>query len=160
MTADQTKIALLDERVGRHRKDLGRAFAHIDALEEKRVKDDLDRVKNDGRMEEMGASINSLGHSVENVVTEFREATSMMGEVGARLKAIEETLENELIPIKNRIARIEEKEVDVVMVIKWLGTWRGTFFMCFVFSITVGVLVPDAREFILDVFGIATQAKG
>lgn len=158
MTAGDTKIAVLEERIGRHRKDIGRAFTHIDALEGKQAEDDLTRVRDEARQTEMGASIDSLSQAVENAVTEFREATSMMGEVGERLKAIEETLEKELVPIKDRITRIEEKEVDMVKVIRWLGTWRGVFFMCFLFCISIGVAVPDAREFILSMFGIVGKA--
>lgn len=157
MTTEQAKIAVIEERVNRHRSDISRAFERVGGIESKMAKDDIHRVRSESRQEEMSASIDSLGHNVESAIKEFREAMGMMGEIGTRLKAIEETLDKDLVSIKNRITRIEEKEIDIVIIIKWLGTWRGTFFMCFIFCVSIGVLVPDAREFILSMFGIASK---
>ena len=148
-------IAVLKDRVDRHRADLKRVFTRVEGVEETQTQNSLERVRDEAKQEEMGASINSLNHTMEAVIEEVKGNGGKMDKIDSRLQSIETSIKS----INDRVTSIERKEIDMVKVIRWLGTWRGTFFMCFVLSITLGVLVPDARDFILEVLGIATKAK-
>lgn len=123
----------------------------------KRTKADVEGLKesNENRKDEINAlerSVESIKLTVENTNKTANRAVELMEELKEYIEKVEKSM-------NDRLDALEANKFDAVKVLQWLGTWRGTFFMCFVFSVTVGVIVPDARDFIIDVLGIATKSK-
>lgn len=150
MNTKTPNLAVVEDRLNRHRNDLKRAFGHISSIEDKQHEHDLKHVADDGRQEEIRATVESLKNTIEDAFTGWKNLVLKMD---GKLQSIEIHSGS----IEDRITRIEEKEIDTRKILKWLGTWRGTFFMCFVLLIFAGVIFPDAREFLLEVLGVVSK---
>ena len=155
-TAD-TQLAVHEERLTRHRGDLKRSFDRIETLEQAHVQYTMDRVSDQNRLEEMSANLQSLKESVEAAIQGNEKVDKRIDE---RLDSIESTVgdtQQAVSSINIRLETIERERFDIVKVLRWLATWRGTIFMIVVSAMLIGAVFPDAREWINSLLGLAVR---
>lgn len=135
--------------VGEHAEDIGKLKA-----DNKRTLENVDNLfkSNEKRKTEINdfkLELNSIHHTVEETNQTANRVVEFMEELKISMAKLVKSINH----IDERVTALETNRFDSVKIFKWLGTWRGTFFMCFALLVIVGVVVPDAREFILDIFG-------
>ena len=157
-TAADTKIAVHGERLNRHRGDIKRSFERIETLEDGHIQYSLDRVGDQSRFEEMSAQLQSLKETVETAVQGIEKVDKRIDERLSFIESAVNQTQQDVGIITTRINDIERERFDSVKVFKWLGTWRGTFFMTVVSAMLIGAIFPDAREWISSLFSLATRA--
>jgi chromosome segregation ATPase len=150
-------IAVLKDRVARYGKDISRSFNRIEGVENTQKKNDLLRVHDESKYDEMTAQLESLKDAVETAIGGIKSVESRIDD---RLKSIEKIvadIQHDTSSTNTRVDTLEADKFDAVKVLRWLGTWRGTFFMVAISAMLIGAIFPDAREWISDLLGIITK---
>lgn len=98
---------VLEEKVLRNSRDLGRAFSQIDKLDEANTEQRVRNTNFQNAMTELGASLEGMKETVEHIAAKVDD------------------IDNRVTVIQTELATMKSQPVNIVKVLKFFSTWRG-----------------------------------